>query len=140
MDFVRAYHPPTLLLVYQALNVIRCMMYRMRNKKSTYSNSHMEEEKEDNTENISNDYAENIVNEAEQPVKEDNENTENTVMNSDASLSALSEQSQITDLTNLEIQDIEGIGPTTAKKLREAGIFSVMDLAVAGVEDLSCRY
>ena len=49
----------------------------------------MEEEKEDNTENISNDYAENIVNEAEQPVKEDNENTENTVMNGDASLSSL---------------------------------------------------
>src|SRR6188474_493386 len=117
MDFVRAYHPPTLLLVCQALNVICCMMYRMRNKKSTYSNSHMQEEKDDNTENISNDYAENIVNEAEQPVKEDNENT---VMNSDASLGTLSEQSQITDLTNLtnlEIQDIEGIGPTTAKKL-----------------------
>jgi hypothetical protein len=36
----------------------------MRNKKSTYSNSHMQEEKDDNTENISNDYAENIVNEA----------------------------------------------------------------------------
>jgi DNA repair protein RadA len=120
--------------VCQALNVIRYMMYRMRNKKSTYSNSHMQEEKEDNTENISNDYAENIVNEAEQPVKEDNENI---VMNSEASLSTLSEQSQITDLTNLEIQDIEGIGPTTAKKLREAGIFSVMDLAVAGVEDLA---
>ena len=109
-------------------------MYRMRNKKSTYSNSHMQEEKEDNTENISNDYTENIVNEAEQPVKEDNENA---VMNSDASLGTLSEQSPITDLTNLEIQDIEGIGPTTAKKLREAGIFSVMDLAVAGVEDLA---
>ena len=132
MDFVRTYHPPTLLVVCQALNVIRCMKYRMRNKKSTHSNSHMQEEKEDNTENISNDYAENIVNEAEQPVKEDNENT---VMNSDASLSTLSEQSPITDLTNLEIQDIEGIGPTTAKKLREAGIFSVMDLAVAGVEN-----
>src|SRR6188768_990954 len=126
MDFVRAYHPPTLLLVCQALNVICCMMYRMRNKKSTYSNSHMQEEKDDNTENI--------LNEAEQPVKEDNENT---VMNSDASLGTLSEQSQITDLTNLEIQDIEVIGPTTAKKLREAGIFSVMDLAVAGVEDLA---
>lgn len=128
-----AYHPPTLLLVRQALNVIRCMMYRMRTKKST-SNSHLQEEKEDITENISNDYAENIVNETEQPVTEDNENT---LMNSDASLSTLSEQSPITDLTNLEIQDIEGVGPTTAKKLREAGIFSVMDLAVAGVEDLA---
>lgn len=133
MDFVGAYHPPTLLLVRQALNVIRCMMYRMRTKKST-SNSHLQEEKEDITENISNDYAENIVNETEQQVTEDNENT---LMNSDASLSTLSEQSPITDLTNLEIQDIEGVGPTTAKKLREAGIFSVMDLAVAGVEDLA---
>ena len=133
MDFVGAYHPPTLLLVRQALNVIRCMMYRMRTKKST-SNSHLQEEKEEITENISNDYAENIVNETEQPVTEDNEST---LMNSDASLSTLSEQSPITDLTNLEIQDIEGVGPTTAKKLREAGIFSVMDLAVAGVEDLA---
>src|SRR4029078_6089465 len=124
-------HTPT--RVRQGLNVIRRMMYRMRNKKST-SNSHMQEEKEDNTENISNDYAENIVNETEQPVTEDNENT---LMNSDASLSTLSEQSPITDLTTLEIQDIEGVGPTTAKKLREAGIFSVMDLAVAGVEDLA---
>src|SRR5215469_541189 len=31
---------------------------------------------------------------------------------------------------DLEIQDIQGIGPTTAKKLKEAGIVSVMDLAV----------
>ncbi|HVD36509.1 MAG TPA: hypothetical protein VNB68_03825, partial [Nitrososphaeraceae archaeon] len=29
---------------------------------------------------------------------------------------------------DLEIQDIEGIGPTTARKLKEAGIVSVMDL------------
>lgn len=43
--------------------------------------------------------------------------------NTEESLTTISEQSQINDLTNLEIQDIEGIGPTTAKKLREAGIF-----------------
>lgn len=42
-----------------------------------------------------------------------------------------------TELLNLEIQDIEGIGPSATKKLREAGILSVMDLAVAGVEDLA---
>ena len=42
-----------------------------------------------------------------------------------------------TELLDLEIQDIEGIGPSTTKKLREAGILSVMDLAVAGVEDLA---
>lgn len=42
-----------------------------------------------------------------------------------------------TELLDLEIQDIEGIGPSATKKLREAGILSVMDLAVAGVEDLA---
>ena len=35
-----------------------------------------------------------------------------------------------TSSADLEIQDIQGIGPTTAKKLKEAGIVSVMDLAV----------
>jgi DNA repair protein RadA len=38
---------------------------------------------------------------------------------------------------DLEIQDIEGIGPTTARKLKEAGIVSVMDLAVASAEELA---
>lgn len=38
---------------------------------------------------------------------------------------------------DLEIQDIEGIGPTTAKKLKEAGIISVMDLAVASSDELA---
>src|ERR671932_589590 len=37
----------------------------------------------------------------------------------------------------LDIQDIEGIGPTTAKKLKEAGIVSVMDLAVTTAEELA---
>ena len=41
------------------------------------------------------------------------------------------------DIIELEIQDIEGIGPTTAKKLKEAGIVSVMDLAVATADELS---
>ncbi|HEV2876320.1 MAG TPA: helix-hairpin-helix domain-containing protein, partial [Nitrososphaeraceae archaeon] len=40
-------------------------------------------------------------------------------------------------VVDLEIQDIEGVGPTTAKKLKEAGIISVMDLAVATAETLS---
>jgi len=120
------------------------MMYRMRTKKSTYSNSHIQEEKKDESENISDNYAEDIADKHEQLEKEDNDNT---VMNTETSLTTLSEQSPINDppindppindLTNLEIQDIEGVGPTTAKKLREAGIFSVMDLAVAGVEDLA---
>jgi predicted flap endonuclease-1-like 5' DNA nuclease len=29
--------------------------------------------------------------------------------------------SETSDIINLEIQDIEGIGPTTAKRLKEAG-------------------
>ena len=38
---------------------------------------------------------------------------------------------------NLELEDVEGIGPTTAKKLKEAGIVSVMDLAVTSAEQLA---
>jgi DNA repair protein RadA len=38
---------------------------------------------------------------------------------------------------DLEIQDIDGVGPTTAKKLKEAGIVSVMDLAVTSAEQLA---
>src|SRR5215510_10754242 len=38
---------------------------------------------------------------------------------------------------DLEIQDIQGIGPTTAKKLKEAGIVSVMDLAVTSSDELA---
>jgi DNA repair protein RadA len=38
---------------------------------------------------------------------------------------------------NLEIQDIDGIGPTTAKKLKEAGIETVMDLAATSAEQLA---
>ena len=38
-----------------------------------------------------------------------------------------------------DLQDVEGIGPTTAKKLKEAGINSVMELAVTTVEQ-RCRY
>src|SRR5437588_10815535 len=40
-------------------------------------------------------------------------------------------------ILDLEIQDIEGIGPTTAKKLKEAGIVSVMDLAVTSADELA---
>jgi DNA repair protein RadA len=38
---------------------------------------------------------------------------------------------------DLEIQDIEGIGPTTAKKLKDAGVISVMDLAVTSADELA---
>src|SRR5215212_3146702 len=40
-------------------------------------------------------------------------------------------------VVDLEIQDIEGVGPTTARKLKEAGIVSVMDLAVASSDELA---
>jgi DNA repair protein RadA len=40
-------------------------------------------------------------------------------------------------IANLELQDIEGIGPTTAKKLKEIGILSPMDLAVTSADDLA---
>lgn len=40
-------------------------------------------------------------------------------------------------IIDLDIQDIEGVGPTTAKKLKDAGIISVMDLAVSSAEELS---
>ncbi len=40
-------------------------------------------------------------------------------------------------IVDLEIQDIEGVGPTTARKLKEAGIVSVMDLAVASSDELA---
>jgi DNA repair protein RadA len=43
--------------------------------------------------------------------------------------------SSIRDI-NLEIQDIDEVGPTTAKKLKEAGILSVTDLAVTSAEQL----
>src|ERR687887_2779476 len=40
------------------------------------------------------------------------------------------------NVTELEIEDIEGIGPTTARKMKEAGIRSVMELATAIPEEL----
>ncbi len=38
---------------------------------------------------------------------------------------------------DLEIQDIDGVGPTTAKKLKEAGIISVLELAVTSADQLA---
>jgi DNA repair protein RadA len=40
-------------------------------------------------------------------------------------------------VAELEIEDIDGVGPTTARKMREAGIHSVMELATAVPEELA---
>ena len=61
------------------------------------------------------------------------ENESDTITN-DVSSQASSTNPVVIDL---EIQDIEGVGPTTARKLREAGIVSVMDLAVASADELA---
>src|SRR2546427_1465111 len=50
-----------------------------------------------------------------------------------------SEASPPLPILDLELQDIEGIGPTTARKLKEVGIVSPMDLAVASAEELAER-
>src|SRR6187200_2091307 len=74
------------------------------------------------------------------PDKDDNTNS--TIKTSDdysASANTIteSETSLPSSTIELDIQDIEGIGPTTAKKLKEAGIVSVMDLAVTSAEELA---
>src|ERR687883_777829 len=75
------------------------------------------------------------------PDKDDN-NTNSTIKTSDdyntsANTITESETSLLSSTVELDIQDIEGIGPTTAKKLKEAGIVSVMDLAVTSAEELA---
>src|SRR5439155_15489444 len=70
------------------------------------------------------------VEDVEETVRKTNDSTNtniNTNIESEAPLPIL----------DLEIQDIEGIGPTTAKKLKEAGIVSVMDLAVTSADELA---
>src|ERR687885_575697 len=72
----------------------------------------------------------------------DDNNTNSVIKNSDdynTSANAITEPdaSLPSSTVELDIQDIEGIGPTTAKKLKEAGIVSVMDLAVASAEELA---
>jgi DNA repair protein RadA len=41
------------------------------------------------------------------------------------------------EFLDLEVQDIRGIGPTTVRKLNEAGIVTVMDLAVSRPDELA---
>src|SRR5919202_1144621 len=72
------------------------------------------------------------MNMADRKVSVGNESNDNSSMKNN--INAISESSPASDL---EIQDIEGIGPTTAKKLKEAWVVSVMGLAVATAEELA---
>lgn len=47
------------------------------------------------------------------------------------------DSSKVPFIINLELQDIEGIGSTTAKKLKEIDVLSPMDLAVTSADDLA---
>lgn len=44
---------------------------------------------------------------------------------------------QATSAVDLELEDLEGVGPTTARKMKEAGIGSVVQLAVMSSDELS---
>ena len=55
----------------------------------------------------------------------------------DVSAAVAESEGSSSPIIGLEIQDIEGIGPTTARKLKEAGIVSVMDLAVTSADELA---
>ena len=107
----------------------------MGDKKSVNSTNHSQVEmdntfkkgKADDTVSPDDKVSENLSSETRINVDEDEE----------SSKTEATELAGTTELLDLEIQDIEGIGPSTTKKLREAGILSVMDLAVAGVEDLA---
>src|ERR687892_2775162 len=57
----------------------------------------------------------------------EHDNNDSSIYNANEKMSAI----------DLEVQDIDGVGPTTAKKLKEAGIVSVMDLAVTSAEQLA---
>ena len=107
----------------------------MGDKKSVNSTNHSQVEM-DNT--FKKSKADNIVS-PDDKVPEDlsSETRINASEDEESSKTEATELAGKTELLDLEIQDIEGIGPSTTKKLREAGILSVMDLAVAGVEDLA---
>jgi DNA repair protein RadA len=67
-----------------------------------------------------------------------NSNNNITVGKHDDVIAAVAESGgSSSPIIELEIQDIEGIGPTTARKLKEAGIVSVMDLAVTSADELA---
>jgi DNA repair protein RadA len=66
--------------------------------------------------------------------EEESDNLTNDVTSQTSTTSSSSSPSTVVDI---EIQDIEGVGPTTARKLKEAGIVSVMDLAVTSADELA---
>src|SRR6266550_3766215 len=68
----------------------------------------------------------------------DNVRTKNDDASSITPIISTNTESEL-PILDLKIEDIEGIGPTTAKKLKEAGIVSPMDLAVASAEELAER-
>jgi DNA repair protein RadA len=107
----------------------------MGDKKSVNSTNHSQVEM-DNT--FKKGKADDIVSPDDKvPENLSSETRINIGEDEESSKTEATELAGTTELLDLEIQDIEGIGPSTTKKLREAGILSVMDLAVAGVEDLA---
>ena len=76
--------------------------------------------------------------------KDEDINTDSSVSNDSLDVSNTTTTTTTVDsktistiIDDLDIQDVPGIGPTTAKKLRDGGILTVMDLAVASSEELS---
>jgi DNA repair protein RadA len=65
------------------------------------------------------------------------ENESDNIANDSTSQTSTTSSSSLPTGVDLEIQDIEGVGPTTARKLKEAGIVSVMDLAVTSADELA---
>lgn len=107
----------------------------MADKKSVNSSNHSQVEM-DNT--FKKGKADNIVSPDDKvPENLSSETRINVSEEEESSKTEATELAGTTELVDLEIQDIEGIGPSATKKLREAGILSVMDLAVAAVEDLA---
>jgi DNA repair protein RadA len=65
------------------------------------------------------------------------EEESDNITNDVTSQTSTSPSSSPSTVVDIEIQDIEGVGPTTARKLKEAGIVSVMDLAVTSADELA---
>src|ERR687898_2845411 len=77
-----------------------------------------------------------MIEEVVSPKNEPDNNTNDDITTEQNNVTSQTSTSAAT-VVDLEIQDIEGVGPTTARKLKEAGIVSVMDLAVASSDELA---